>query len=65
VRYKRRSNSVDKVTGWALLKNIKFKDPDIFTTGRITSDMIINTYRAEIPAIISLTTFTSRSLEIE
>ncbi|MEQ8189841.1 MAG: formate dehydrogenase accessory sulfurtransferase FdhD [Candidatus Eremiobacterota bacterium] len=59
-----RSNSVDKITGWALLKNIKFKELAIFTTGRITSDMIIKAYRAEIPAIISLTTFTSRSLEI-
>ena len=59
-----RSNSVDKVTGWALLKNIKFKELAIFTTGRITSDMIIKAYRAEIPAIISLTTFTSRSLQI-
>lgn len=59
-----RSNSVDKVTGWALLKNINFKELAIFTTGRITSDMIIKAYRAEIPAVISLTTFTSRSLEI-
>lgn len=59
-----RSNTVDKVTGWGLLNGIDLSNTALFTTGRISSEMIMKAHRARIATIASLTTFTSKAYEI-
>jgi len=59
-----RSNSIDKVIGWGLINQLKLSDLAIFTTGRISSEMALKTYKAEIPCLVSLTTFTTKAFEI-
>jgi FdhD protein len=48
-----RHNAVDKVIGKNLLANEEFKDKVLFTTGRISSDIVVKCLRAQIPIVIS------------
>lgn len=59
-----RSNAVDKVTGWGLFQGIEFQKTALFTTGRISSEMVLKALRSRIPSLISLTTFTGKAYEI-
>ena len=59
-----RSNAVDKVIGWGLLNGVDFSSTALFTTGRISAEMVLKTVRAGIPCLVSLTTLTSRALDI-
>jgi FdhD protein len=59
-----RSNSVDKVIGWALLNGIDFGQTALLTTGRISAEMALKVLHAGIPALISQTTLTTKALEI-
>ena len=46
------------------LKNIKSKDKIFYTTGRLTSEMIIKTVKMEIPILISRSGFTAWGVEL-
>lgn len=59
-----RSNSVDKVIGWALLNGNDFGQAALLTTGRISAEMALKVLHAGIPTLISQTTLTSKALEI-
>jgi FdhD protein len=59
-----RSNSVDKVIGWALLNGNDFGQAALLTTGRISAEMALKVLHAGIPTLISQTTLTSMALEI-
>jgi FdhD protein len=59
-----RSNSVDKVIGWALLNGIDFGHCALLTTGRISAEMALKVLHAGIPTLVSQTTLTSKALEI-
>jgi FdhD protein len=59
-----RSNSIDKALGWGLLNDLRFSNHLLFVTGRISSEMILKAYRAGIPALVSLTTMSSKAYEI-
>jgi len=59
-----RSNSVDKVVGWALAGGVDFSRTALLTTGRISAEMTLKCLHAGIPALISQTTLTSKALEI-
>jgi len=59
-----RSNSVDKVIGWALLNGTDFGQAALLTTGRISAEMALKVLHAGIPTLISQTTLTSKALEI-
>ena len=48
-----RHNAIDKAIGKELLKTGKLDDKIIYTTGRISSDIIMKCLRAKIPIIIS------------
>lgn len=48
-----RHNACDKVVGKLLLKDMNFDDKILFTTGRVTSDIILKCIRAKIPIIIT------------
>ena len=48
-----RHNAVDKVIGKNLLAEEEFGDKVLFTTGRISSDIVVKCLRARIPVVIS------------
>jgi len=59
-----RANAVDKVIGWGFRTQINFTKTVLLTTGRLSSEMLLKTVRAQIPIVVSRTTLTSRTLEI-
>jgi FdhD protein len=59
-----RHNAIDKIAGWMFLNN---EGPDgkiFYTTGRLTSEMIIKTVRMEIPILISRSGFTAWGVDL-
>tara|TARA_B100001123_G_C15290200_1_gene1017193 strand:- start:263 stop:1078 length:816 start_codon:yes stop_codon:yes gene_type:complete len=54
-----RHNAVDKIAGYMFLKKIKTNDKIFYTTGRLTSEMIIKTVKMGMPILISRSGFTS------
>ena len=54
-----RHNAVDKIAGYMFKNNIKSSDKIFYTTGRLTSEMIIKTVKMNIPILISRSGFTA------
>ena len=48
-----RHNAVDKVIGMNFLDEEGFEDKVLFTTGRISSDIVVKCLRARIPVVVS------------
>ncbi|OLS03739.1 formate dehydrogenase accessory sulfurtransferase FdhD [Tissierella creatinophila] len=59
-----RHNALDKIVGKALKENIDLKDKMIFTSGRISSEILIKTAKREISTIISRSAPTSLAIDI-
>jgi len=59
-----RHNAVDKISGYMFLNNINPENKIFYTTGRLTSEMIIKTVKMKIPILISRSGFTSWGVEI-
>ena len=59
-----RHNAVDKICGYMFLKKISTKDKIFYTTGRLTSEMVIKTVKMGIPILISRSGFTSWGVEL-
>jgi len=59
-----RHNTLDKLWGKAMLKDIPTKSRIITTTGRISSEMLGKAAKMEVPIIASRTSPTSRSLAL-
>mgnify|MGYP001357580206 CR=1 FL=1 len=59
-----RHNAIDKIAGYMFLNNIKSNDKIFYTTGRLTSEMIIKTVKMGIPILISRSGFTSWGVEL-
>ena len=59
-----RHNAVDKIAGYMFLNNIQANDKIFYTTGRLTSEMIIKTVKMDIPILISRSGFTSWGVEL-
>ena len=59
-----RHNAVDKIAGYMFLNNIKANDKIFYTTGRLTSEMVIKTVQMGIPILISRSGFTSWGVEL-
>ena len=59
-----RHNAVDKIAGYMFLKKISTKDKIFYTTGRLTSEMIIKTVKMGVPILISRSGFTSWGVEL-
>ena len=53
-----RHNAVDKIAGWMHLNNITGDDKIFYTTGRLTSEMVIKTVLMKIPILVSRSGFT-------
>ena len=59
-----RHNAVDKIAGYMFLKKINPYNKIFYTTGRLTSEMIIKTVKMKIPILISRSGFTSWGVEL-
>lgn len=59
-----RHNAVDKIAGWMLQHQIPAGDKMLYTTGRLTSEMVIKTAMMGIPALASRSGFTAWGVEI-
>ena len=59
-----RHNAVDKISGWMISEDIKADDKILYTTGRLTSEMVIKTAHMGIPILISRSGFTVWGVEL-
>ncbi|MCL4129486.1 UNVERIFIED_CONTAM: hypothetical protein GTU68_028156 [Idotea baltica] len=59
-----RHNAVDKVAGWMLLGGVTGEDKILYTTGRLTSEMVIKAALMGIPILVSRSGFTAWGVEI-
>jgi FdhD protein len=59
-----RHNAVDKIAGWMFLNNIEGQDKIFYTTGRLTSEMIIKTVQMQIPILLSRSGFTESGVNL-
>ena len=59
-----RHNAVDKIAGWMALERVGAADKLLYTTGRLTSEMVIKTARMGVPALASRSGFTAWGVEI-
>ncbi|NDD09794.1 MAG: sufurtransferase FdhD, partial [Rhodobacteraceae bacterium] len=59
-----RHNAVDKIAGWMRLNAIEASDKILYTTGRLTSEMVIKTASMGIPALASRSGFTAWGVDI-
>jgi FdhD protein len=59
-----RHNAVDKIAGWMRLNAIEASDKILYTTGRLTSEMVIKTALMGIPVLVSRSGFTAWGVDI-
>jgi FdhD protein len=59
-----RHNAVDKIAGWMFRSGIEPDDLSFYTTGRLTSEMVIKTVRMRIPVLVSRSGFTAWGIEL-
>ena len=59
-----RHNAVDKIAGWMALEGVGAEDKLLYTTGRLTSEMVIKTALMGIPVLASRSGFTAWGVEI-
>lgn len=59
-----RHNAVDKIAGWMLRHRVEAADKILYTTGRLTSEMVIKTAMMGIPVLASRSGFTAWGVEI-
>ena len=59
-----RHNAVDKIAGWMFLNKEDANDKIFYTTGRLTSEMVIKTVQMVIPILISRSGFTESGVKL-
>jgi FdhD protein len=59
-----RHNAVDKIAGWMFRHRVRPDDKIFYTTGRLTSEMVIKTVRMGIPILVSRSGFTAWGVEL-
>jgi FdhD protein len=59
-----RHNAVDKIAGWMFRQRVPADDKIFYTTGRLTSEMVIKCVRMGIPILISRSGFTAWGVEL-
>ena len=59
-----RHNAVDKIAGFMFRHNVPAADKILYTTGRLTSEMVIKTAMMGIPVLASRSGFTAWGVEI-
>ena len=59
-----RHNAVDKIAGWMRTEGVPAADKMLYTTGRLTSEMVIKTALMGIPVLVSRSGFTAWGVDI-
>ena len=59
-----RHNAVDKIAGYMFLNGIGAEDKIFYTTGRLTSEMVLKTVQMGIPILISRSGFTAWGVDL-
>jgi FdhD protein len=59
-----RHNAVDKISGWMALAGVTPGDKLLYTTGRLTSEMVIKTVRMGVPILVSRSGFTAWGVDL-
>ena len=59
-----RHNAVDKVAGWMRAEGISAANKTLYTTGRLTSEMVMKCAIMGIPALVSRSGFTAWGVEL-
>ena len=59
-----RHNAVDKIAGWMLSEGVDAGDKILYTTGRLTSEMVIKTVQMGIPILASRSGFTAWGVDL-
>lgn len=59
-----RHNAIDKIAGRAVMDNIGTDDKILFTTGRLTSEVIVKAGRLGCPVVISRSSATALALQL-
>ncbi len=59
-----RHNAVDKIAGWMFREQVRPEDKIFYTTGRLTSEMVLKTVRMGIPILVSRSGFTAWGVEL-
>ncbi|MCE3248630.1 MAG: putative formate dehydrogenase accessory protein FdhD-like protein, partial [Geminicoccaceae bacterium] len=59
-----RHNAVDKIAGYMFLNGISPVGKIFYTTGRLTSEMVLKTVQMQIPILISRSGFTAWGVEL-
>ena len=59
-----RHNAVDKIAGWMFRTQSNARDKILYTTGRLTSEMVIKTASMGIPVLASRSGFTAWGVEL-
>lgn len=59
-----RHNAVDKIAGWMFREKVSPENKIFYTTGRLTSEMVIKTVRMGIPILVSRSGFTAWGVEL-
>ena len=59
-----RHNAVDKIAGWMFKNKTDASNKIFYTTGRLTSEMVIKTVMMGIPILISRSGFTASGVEL-
>lgn len=59
-----RHNTIDKIIGYSLLNKVNLMDKAIYTSGRISSEMLLKALKARIPMIISRSAPTDLAVQL-
>ena len=59
-----RHNAIDKIAGWMRLNHVSAQGKLFYTTGRLTSEMVIKTVQMGLPILISRSGFTAWGVEL-
>ena len=59
-----RHNAVDTIAGWMWLQNVTGGDKVFYTTGRLTSEMVIKSAQMGVPVVVSRSGMTQMGLEV-
>lgn len=59
-----RHNAIDKIAGYMLMNKVTPDDKMFYTTGRLTSEMVIKCVKMRIPILVSRSGFTAWGVEL-
>ena len=59
-----RHNAVDTIAGWMWMNDIDGRDKVFYTTGRLTSEMVIKSAQMGVPVVVSRSGITQMGLDV-